>query len=257
MCYDVSFTVQMKELGDYFPDLVYDEQIKMDFEPEHIIGHAYAEHPILYRNREDGLLHCKLMEWGCIPFYVSDKAGFAKQRTTMLNARSEKILNDTKSYWNKIRNRRCLIPVTGFFEHRQVKGFKNKIPYFISLKDQNLFFLPGLYSVAKLADTKTGEVTETFTFTIITRAANATMRMVHNAGTNAGRMPLLLPASKSMEWLQDELGATEYASLLEYEMPDDNLSLRTVYTIRSPKPRPDGKSKIEEFVWENLPDLEF
>ena len=31
MCYDISFTVEIKQLSDYFPDLVFDEQIGNKF----------------------------------------------------------------------------------------------------------------------------------------------------------------------------------------------------------------------------------
>jgi putative SOS response-associated peptidase YedK len=149
MCYDISFTVNIPELRDYFPDLVYDEQLKQEFDGTHIMGHAYGTHPIIYTHREDKLLHCREMEWGCIPFYVKDEKQFLRQRASMLNARSERILGDDKSYWFKIRNRKCLIPVTGIYEHRAVKGWKNKVPYFIRLKSQPLFFIPGLYSMVE------------------------------------------------------------------------------------------------------------
>jgi putative SOS response-associated peptidase YedK len=33
----------------------------------------------------------------------------------LLNIRSERILDDTASYWYKIRNRRCLVPVRPVF----------------------------------------------------------------------------------------------------------------------------------------------
>ncbi len=78
----------------------------------------------------------------------------------MLNARSERILEDSRSYWNKIKNRRCLIPVNGIYEHRAIKGWKKKVLYFIHLKDQTMFFLPGLYSVAELPDLGTGRIAE-------------------------------------------------------------------------------------------------
>ena len=172
MCYDISFTVHINQLSDYFPDLIFDMQIDLDFDGTlgaHIIGHAYGEHPIIYMSQEDKKLHCRPMEWGCIPFYTKDEKAFARQRTTMLNARSERVLDDTTSYWYKIRNRRCLIPVNGIYEHRAVKGWKKKVPYFIKLKEQPMFFLPGLYSVAELPDTSTGEMIKRWTYMIITK----------------------------------------------------------------------------------------
>lgn len=256
MCYDISFTVSMRQLSDYFPDLVFDSQLNLDFQlGGHIMGHAYGEHPVIFKNREDGTLYCRLMEWGCIPFYVKDDQAFIRQRASMLNARSERILGDQKSYWFKIRNRRCLIPVTGIFEHREIKGWKKKVPYFIQLKDQAMFFLPGLYSVAELPDKETGEMIKRYTYTIITCAANSLMTNIHNGGDNKGRMPLFLPFELSQQWLQEGLSEDAYQSILNFEMPSENLTYQTVYTIRSSKLRPDNKAKHELYEWEKLPAL--
>ena len=255
MCYDISFTVNIKKLADYFPDLIFDEQIEMNFEPVHIIGHNYGNHPIIYKNREDELLHCRLMEWGCIPFFVKDEEAYKKQRATMLNARSEKILEDPKSYWYKIKNRRCLIPMTGFYEHREVKGLKKKIPYFISLKDQQTFFLPGLYSVAELPNKETGEIEKRFTFTLLTRAANKLMEQIHNGGANKHRMPLMLPFELSKKWVTEEISVEDYKAILAYEMPVEKMDYISVYSIRTTDERPDEKAKNEMYKWENVPEI--
>jgi putative SOS response-associated peptidase YedK len=255
MCYDISFTVNVRQLSDYFPDLVFDDQIKIDFEQAvHIIGHTYGLHPVIYKNRETNQLHCKLMEWGCIPFYVKDANSFKKQRASMLNARSERILNDPKSYWNKIKNRRCLVPVSGFYEHRKVQGLKNKVPYIIKLKDQPLFFLPGLYSVTQLPD-EHGELQEVWTFSIVTRQANKVMAQIHNDGENVERMPLLLPFELSKKWVSEDLDDASYREILGYEMSSQHLEYHPVYTIRSPKARPDGLAKDAYYDWGSLPEI--
>ena len=256
MCYDVHFKVEINQLADYFPDLIFDEAVQVNFNFSlHIQGHAFGAHPIIYKKKEDEKFHCKMMEWGCIPFYVKTEKDFVKQRSTMLNARSEKILADTKSYWHKIRSRRCLIPVTGFYEHREIAGWKNKVPYLIALKDQSTFFLPGLYSVTELADTTTGEMFKKWTYAIITRKANDVMKLIHNGGDNGGRMPLLLPFEMSKKWAETDFNDEDYKLLLEYEMPSDYLKYHTVDSIRSRKPRADGKEKDEMFIWAKLPPL--
>ena len=257
MCYDVAFTVNMNQLSDYFPNLIFDDQIAMNFEAAiHVMGHSFGNHPILFQNRDDRQLHCRLMEWGVIPYYIKDEASFIRQRASMLNARSERILDDPTSYWFKIRNRRCLMPVTGIYEHRAIKGWKKKVPYFISIADEPLFFLPGLYSVAELPDKETGELLKRFTFTLITRSANTIMSQIHNDGENAGRMPLFLPLELSKQWMQEDLSAEEYRNVLSYKIPDGKLNYRPVYTIRSTKERPDGKLKNEFYNWESIPELE-
>jgi putative SOS response-associated peptidase YedK len=255
MCYDISFQAGVKELADYFTDLVFDGQIELNFDGTHIMGHAYGEHPVIYRNREDQLLHCRAMEWGCIPFYVKDEKQFLRQRASMLNARSERVLDDEKSYWYKIRNRRCLIPVTGIYEHRAIKGWKKKVPYFVKLKKQPLFFIPGLYSMVELPDLATGEVIKRYTYTLFTRSANDVMSQIHNDGDNKGRMPLFLPFEIAKEFLQDDLSTERYKEILNVEMPSEELDYWPVFTIRSPKARPDDKPKNEYWEWEKLPEL--
>ncbi len=53
MCYDISFKVEIRQLHDYFPDLIFDSQTETNFNASvHILGHDYGEHPIIYQNRE-------------------------------------------------------------------------------------------------------------------------------------------------------------------------------------------------------------
>ena len=254
MCYDISFTVKLKELPAYFPDLETSLQLELNFDGTHIMGHSFNMHPIIYLDRENNKLTVRPMEWGVIPFYVKDEKSFLRQRVSMLNTRSERILGDEKSYWYKIRNRRCLIPVTGVYEHRAIKGWKKKVPYFINLKEQPMFFLPGLYSVTDLPDLETGEMIKRFTFSLITRNGNDLMKKIHNDGENRGRMPLFLPLNLSKEFLDENLSSERYGEILQFEMPEQKMNAITVYTIRSSKPRPDGKAKNEYWEWEKLPE---
>ena len=255
MCYDVSYTTKASELSTWVPELVFDEDVELLLDGTHIIGHDYREHPIVYRSRQDQKLHCRLMEWGCIPYYIKNEQAYIRQRAGMLNARSERILEDKTSYWYEIRNRRCFIPVTGFYDHRGIKGWKKKVPYHIKLKNQELFFIAGLYSVAELPDTETGEMIKRWTYTLITRPANNVMRNIHNDGENKWRMPLMLPFEMSMEWLDAELPVDRYKEILGFETPDAALDYWPVWTIRTSKDRPDGKARNVYFEWEKLPEL--
>ncbi len=95
---------------------------------------------------ENGGYHRKHFEWGIIAEYMDTPEKIKAMRKSMVNARSEKILDDIRSFWHRIRKTRCLIPVTGIYEHREIKGWKNKVPYHIRLKDPPYVFVcPGLY----------------------------------------------------------------------------------------------------------------
>ena len=52
MCYDISYTVKVKELADYFLELIFHAQLDPNFDGGvHIMGHSYGSHPILYRTQ--------------------------------------------------------------------------------------------------------------------------------------------------------------------------------------------------------------
>jgi putative SOS response-associated peptidase YedK len=251
MCYDISFSTKIELVTDYLPELEMDPQIKLSFEPIiHIQAQAYQQFPVLIS--DEGKYKLKKFEWGIIAPYMDTKEKIKKLRPQMCNARSEKLLDKT-SYWYKIRTARCLIPVTGIFEHREIKGWKNKVPYHVQLKNRDVFALPGLYHYPNRADAETGEVTGTFT--IITRSANDLMKQIHNSGEQAFRMPLFLTKELEIKWLSPTLTDTDLAEILDFEMPSSSLSYIPVYTIRTTRERPDQQIKTAEYLWEGLPPL--
>lgn len=252
MCYDISFSTTIEEITDYLPDMIVDPQISINYDMKlHVIAQAFQKYPVIVF--EDATYKMKLFEWGVIPEYMNTPDKIKKGRSSMCNARSEKIIEDRKSYWHRIRKKRCLIPVTGIFEHREIKTWKNKVPYYVHLRDQKVFCIAGLFHYPNKADVETGEVTGTFT--LITRAANSVMKQIHNGGDNAFRMPLFLPRGLEQKWLLPDLSDTEIQEILNYEMPSESLSYKPVFTIRTTKERPDGRGKLDPYEWANLPPL--
>jgi Uncharacterized conserved protein len=253
MCYDISFSSNIQLITDYLPEMVIDTQLSIDFDTTiHVQAQAYWRYPIIIF--EDGHYKLKTFEWGVMADYMNTPEKIKQSRQYMCNAQSEKIINDKKSFWHRIRSKRCLIPVTGIYEHRHIAGWKNKVPYFVRLKNRPLFCIPGLYYYSPIPDPETGEVKGTFS--LITRPANAVMKQIHNGGPNAGRMPLFLTRELEQKWLLADLSDEEIQSVLDFEMPAGELEYWPVFTIRSPKPRPDGGVKTDPFEWQHLPALE-
>ena len=104
-------------------------------------------------------------------------------------------------------------------------------------------------------DKETGEMIKVWTYTLITRKANSVMRGIHNDGANKGRMPLLLPFELSKKLIKGDLSLDDYKSILNFEMPSEELNYIPVYSIRTNEIRPDNKRKNEYYEWENLPEL--
>ncbi|MCC7402012.1 MAG: SOS response-associated peptidase family protein [Chitinophagaceae bacterium] len=251
MCYDISFKTSIKTVRDHFPGIRTDAQLQIDFNTAHVQAQSFSKYPVIIF--EEGAFKLRLFEWGVIADYMNTPEKIKQSRQWMCNARSEKMVADKKSYWHRIRNNRCLIPVTGFYEHREIKGWRNKVPYFIQLKGREIFFIPGLYHYSPLPDPETGELTGTFT--LLTRPANSLMRQIHNGGANANRMPLLLTREQEQKWILPDLTEAQMNEIVNFEMPSENLEYRTVFTIRSAKPRPDNKEKNEPYEWAGLPPL--
>src|SRR3954462_3059334 len=233
MCYDISFSSNIQLITDYLPDLVVDQQLNFDFEMAiHVMAQAYRKYPVIIN--DGGTYKLMPFEWGVIADYMNTPEKIKQGRQYMCNAQSEKIINDKKSFWRRIRSKRCLIPVTGIYEHREIKGWKNKVPYFIHIKDRNLFCIPGLYHYPPFPDVETGEIKGTFT--LITRSANSVMKQIHNGGPNEFRMPLFLPKELELKWLQPDLTDEDIQEVLDFEMPSEQLEYWPVFTIRSTKP---------------------
>lgn len=236
MCYDMSFFCNIKLIADYL-DLSGHQEIQ--FEPTfHKVAQSFSVWPIVIN--EEGY-KIKLFEWGVIADYMNTPEKIREYRNSMANARSEKLVNDKRSVWHRLRKNRCLVFTTGFFEHRDI-GAKKKLPYFIKLKKKTLFCFAGLYNYSPLPDPDTGEMIGTFS--IITRPANELMAMIHNSGPNSGRMPVILTQETAKQWLRADLDDSNIEKIVSQEFPADDLDAWPVQTIRTRKE--DDKSVIEK-----------
>jgi putative SOS response-associated peptidase YedK len=158
MSYLFSFSRTSVKIGNVFSKLVVDPQV-YSFQPVYLInGFFLNNHPVILS--EEGKLKLTMFGWGMIKEAAlshMDKL-LEKQRTHLLKARAEKVVGDSTSLWYGKRQNRILIPATGFFEHREVRGFKSKVPYYVRLKERPMFFLPGLYNYTQLPGTNGGRI---------------------------------------------------------------------------------------------------
>jgi putative SOS response-associated peptidase YedK len=136
------------------------------------------------------------LRWGLIPSWAADPAIGNK----LLNARSETVTLKP-SFRAAFKQRRCLIPASGFYEWVKVSGSR-KQPYFIRPREGGLFALAGLWEQWRQPQ---GEAIETFT--ILTTEANEIMRPLHD------RMPVILGREAEDVWLNSHAAADALRSL--------------------------------------------
>ena len=123
------------------------------------------------------------LRWGLVPSWAQDPA----VGNQMINARVETAATKP-AFRSAMRNRRCLIPVDGFYEWKKVG--KQKQPYFIHLADDKPFAFAGLWE--QWSDPE-GRPLETCT--ILTTDANPLLRPLHD------RMPVIVEPGDYATWL--------------------------------------------------------
>lgn len=242
----MSYFSSIKLVADFLK--LPDTGLLFDFEPTfHQVAQTYGKWPVAIN--EDGI-KIKLFEWGLIAGYMNTPEKVKQYRSSMANARSEKMMEDKSSVWYRLRQQRCLVFTTGFFEHRDI-GTKKKVPYFISIKDQPIFCFAGLYNYSPIPNKETGEMTGTFS--IITRPANSLMKKIHNSGENGNRMPLILTKEWADQWLKKDLTETEMKAITAYEFPAAQMNAWPVNTIRVRKE--NNENILKEITGDAIPAL--
>lgn len=180
----------------------------------------------------------KLFRWGLIPYYMSDAAKAMTLRASTLNCISEEMY-EKPSFRDAAKNaQRCLIPVTGFYEWqwKDEKG-KTKIPYFISVKDQPLLSMAGIYSRWK--DRSTG--TYYYSYAVLTTRANPFMEQIHNSKK---RMPVIIPFEYEKDWLNKELSKEDVLALCE-PFSNDRMKAHTISKLITTK---NAETNVEDVM---------
>ncbi len=137
-------------------------------------------------------------KWGLVPFWAKDPAIGNK----LINARSE-TAHEKPSFREALKQRRCLIPASGFYEW-QARG-KHKQPMYIHLKDQPIFAFAGLWETWK----KGAE--DIYSCVILTTEANDAIADLHH------RMPVILHRDDYDAWLHNNDTDAIQALMKPYE----------------------------------------
>ena len=165
----------------------------------------------------------ELMNWGLVPNWFKGE-NFSEIASKTTNARIE-TLESTPSFKGLINHQRCIIPSTGYFEW-QHKG-KDKLPFFVFPKAQELFSMAGLYS--EWIQPKT--LRKIKTFTILTCEANSFLAEIHNSKK---RMPLLLEESEIDRWLNEPKINIEQVKILSESKIDAHLIDKRIINSKNP-----------------------
>ncbi|RMZ51429.1 SOS response-associated peptidase [Flavobacteriaceae bacterium PRS1] len=244
MCFHTSQTKKVVELKHRFNVNLYDDELRDDFDipSYHLNGFVHPD-MLLIPQEEPSIL--TIGRWGIAPSKTQpeDLSNYYKDATRFgggLNAQSEKLFNHF-IYKHSALTKRCLIPVTGFYEPHEYKS--KKYPYYIHRTDNEALALAGLYT----------HIGEYVTFTILTKDASPMFAEIHN---KRKRQPIILKQEFEKEWLRDDLNENCIKELINLQFNDEELEAYTVSRdLFSPKIISDIKSITNNIKYPELVTL--
>jgi putative SOS response-associated peptidase YedK len=162
------------------------------------------EMPVIIHEEKNEVV---MMKWGLVTHWTQDIT--TAQRP--INARAE-TLSEKPPFKELLKNRRCLVPASGFFEWK--KEGNKKIPFYVHLPKTPLFAFAGLYDRWASTD---GNLLSSYT--IVTTEPNELIAKVHN------RMPSILKPEHEDRWLSKTQLNAEALNEILAPFPAENMSM--------------------------------
>ena len=209
-------------------------------------GFSYHNWPIVKGSTENFTI--ENAHWELIASWVktTQEVQAGREKFNTLNATAERLF-ESKLFKPAALNNRCLVLSSGFYEWRHYKpaGAKKEIayPYFITIKEQPLFYMAGIFQ--PWTDKETGETMDTFS--IVTTKANAFMEQIHN---KKKRMPTILTEAQASEWLNPILSESKIMELASIPYDANQLNAYTIHKNFRTDTNP-----LQSFEYEELPQL--
>lgn len=155
-------------------------------------GEIFPTDNVLVLKLENNNPEIAVMSWG---FPKWDGKG------SIINARGETV-REKEMFFNGIKNSRCVVLSTGFYEWNQNQSLKERDKYLFSIKESEMLYMAGIF------DNFNGEEK----FVIMTQDSNRSIEDIHH------RMPILLNRNELIHWLRDD-------SLVDYFLSRDDIYL--------------------------------
>lgn len=135
--------------------------------------------------------------WGLMARWSNNKAMSAK----LFNVTLEQIL-EKRGYTTALQNRRCIVPMDGFFLWKPIAK-KKRVPYYFYREDKRLLFTAGIWEEAdEFAEDSTPN------FMIVTTPTNEDFKEYQE------NLPLILDEKNAAAWLTSDIEKNELASKL-------------------------------------------
>ncbi len=218
MCGRFSQFSHLEVLREYFTI----DDFNFDLAPSYNVS---PEDQIAVIVETEGRRILQTMKWGLIPFWSKT----SKMEYSTINARGE-TLEVRPTFRYSFKNRRCIIPVDGFYEWKGPRGIKT--PYYFHSKNNEPLAFAGLFDIWKSEEQTINSTT------IVTTCANDLVMKIHD------RMPLILNKSEQELWLNNNTEDLDSIRELMTPYRGDDLESYAVSTYVN-DPSNEGSQCIE------------
>lgn len=219
MCYHAAQDKKVRELEKRYGTKRTDvfEITDTDFTAHHFNGYAHPDMLFIPQESKEELIPGL---WGIMPHtqHGAQQNEYYKKIDAKgggLNARSESAFDHFIYKWS-IFERRCIIPLSGFFEPHKFNNVS--YPCYFSAKDNDVLSVAGIYSVGNDG---------TISFTMFTKEASPWFGKIHNKKGDK-RQIVLLDKELEKEWLRDDLNENHIEELFNVRYDDDLLTAHSV-----------------------------
>lgn len=202
MCYRTTQVSKAYEYADY-----YKARLNPNIEIEDIVyyhANGFAHPNLVTISAKDGVKEAERMQWGLMPNWKKPFADMIKLSNNTLNAKSETVF-DLASFKGSILTKRCILPVEGFYEYKEVDN--DKLPYFIHPKEHPFFNIACIYAFYQ----NPANQEWIKSFSIITAPANEFMADIHNTKF---RQPVIISNDQISSWLNPTTSKDEVIHLM-------------------------------------------
>ena len=244
MCYHTSNSHNTKKIEEHFKVGLSATNLRTIFDKPNYHLNGFTHPNMLLIPQEKSKVLAPGV-WGIVPSNksaneIKDYYIEAVKYGGGLNARSEKLFQHYM-YRESVMSRRCIIPVSGFFEPH--KHLKKKYPYYFHSSNKEPLALAGLYSV----------IDTYITFTILTKEASPLFAKIHN---KKKRQPVILEQENVNNWLSNDLNKNDISELVRAEYPESKIESYPVSKdLFSRQINSNVKTIIDKVSYEELNQL--
>jgi putative SOS response-associated peptidase YedK len=246
MCYHKSLKAKLPEVSAHYNNAKYSDAVKEQYKIYyHENAFDFKPSPIITAENQNELL---MFNWGFIAPKMKDAENALKLRATLLNAKIETIQTTIfKEAFEK--GQRCLVPATGFYESHALDK-KNKVPYYIHLKNQEIFSFAGLYNT--WIDPETDTTYNTYTLLTTSSIPGSVIAKIHNS---VNRRVVIIPKEYELDFLNPSLSYEDVQAICNTFNGDDLFDAYTVdKKVNNSKAESDYPDILKPVTVEPVPE---